>query len=67
MKRISVMSSNLSQADMERAAWRAFEGHSGKREVTEFVDDFRTRCARLYDALMDGSWKELLSYRPLER
>ena len=67
MKRITGISSNLSQEDIEKAAWRAFEGHSGKREVTDFIEDFQNRCAKLYDALLGGSWKEFLSYRVLEK
>lgn len=67
MKRITGISSNLSPEDIEKAAWRAFEGHSGKREVTDFIEDFRNRCAKLYEALLDGSWKEFLSYRVLEK
>ena len=65
MKRITGISSNLSLDEIEKAAWRAFEGHSGKREVTDFIEDFRNRCAVLYRALVDGSWKGLISYRAM--
>lgn len=50
---------------MQSAAYRAFRGHSSKRDVKAFKKDFDNRCMSLFLALKDGSWKERLSYRSL--
>ena len=65
MKRIDNININLSISDMQSAAYRAFRGHSSKRDVKAFKKDFDNRCMSLFLALKDGSWKERLSYRSL--
>lgn len=45
---------------MQSAAYRAFRGHSSKRDVKAFKKDFDNRCMSLFLALKDGSWKERL-------
>ena len=50
---------------MQSAAYRAFRGHSSKRDVKAFKKDFDNRCMSLFLALNDGSWKGRLSYRSL--
>ena len=67
MKRTSNISNNLSISDVEQAARRAFEKHSGNKEVVKFQADFEINCQRLYNALKDGSWKSQLSYRQMEK
>ena len=67
MKRVSNISINISISDVEQAARKAFEGHSGKPEVEEFKSDFDKNCIKLYNALKDGSWPEMLAYRQLEK
>lgn len=67
MKRVSNISKNLSVLDLQKAAKRAFVGHGGKKEVMEYKENFDKNCAVLYECLMDGSWKSLLSYKQLEK
>lgn len=52
---------------MEAAAKRAFKGHEWKSEVREFRSDFKARCAELYAALKDGSWKRFIRYREMDK
>ena len=67
MKRISNISINLSISDVEQAARRAFEGHSGDKEVVKFQADFDNHCRWLYNAMKDGSWRTMLAYRSMEK
>ena len=65
MKKLGKTFKSLNLQDIEAAALRAFRGHSGKREVIKFKNNFGSECNVLYSALQDGSWRQKLSYRKL--
>lgn len=65
MEKLGKTFESLNLQDIEAAAFRAFRGHSGKREVIKFKNDFESECNALYSALKDGSWRQKLSYRKL--
>lgn len=66
MKRTGNISINISIGDVQSAARRAFKGHRGKEDVREFLRDFESSCRKLHAALLDGSWRQYLSYRDTE-
>lgn len=49
------------------AAKRAFRGHSGKPEVKRFKQEMEGNCQKLHRSLQDGTWRDVLSYRKLEK
>lgn len=57
----------LTYQDVCKAADSAAEGHRGERQVERFYRSFDEGCAELLAKLRDGSWREDLSYRKLER
>lgn len=64
MKKISNISSNITIDDIRTAAMDSFVGHNKKPEVIKFRETFDDSCNLLYEKLMNGTWKELLEYRP---
>lgn len=67
MKCTSGISKEIHVGTVEAAANRAFREHESSSEVVEFRKAFGERCAQLYAALQDGSWKERIAYRQLEK
>lgn len=65
MKKIRVLTKSISAEDIKKAAKRAFKGHRKKPEVKRFAEDLDNNCVRLLHRLEDGTWKDILSYRPL--
>ena len=66
MKKIKVLTS-ISVEDVKAAARRAFIGHARNPEVIRFKQDFEGNCLALHRSIEDGTWKERLSYRELEK
>lgn len=65
MRKLERTYRSLQLSDIESAVNRAFKGHSGKREVIEFKNDYESECKKIYTSLMDGTWKQHLKYRKL--
>lgn len=53
--------------DVEKAAYKAFEGHNSKSDVKAFKAAFKNRVQILYDAIKDGSYRRLIKYRKLKK
>lgn len=67
MKKATDIFSSIDVDTIKRAAERAFEGHTGETEVLRFLGDFDVKCNELYNMLIDGSYKSVLSYRKLQK
>lgn len=67
MKKATDIFSFIDVDTIKRAAERAFEGHTGETEVLRFLGDFDVKCNELYNMLIDGSYKSVLSYRKLQK
>lgn len=50
---------------VERAAKKAFKGHNSKTDVKAFKAHFNFRIDRLYKAVKDGTYVNLIGYRKL--
>lgn len=50
---------------VEQAAKKAFEGHNSKSDVKAFKANFQTRIERIYNAIKDGTYINLIGYRKL--
>ena len=57
----------LTYQDVCKAAKSAADGHRGERQVEQFYQSFEEGCAGLVGKLQDGTWREDLSYRKLEK
>lgn len=57
----------LTYQDVCKAAESAADGHRGERQVEQFYKSFESGCAGLLAKLKDGTWRDDLSYRKLEK
>lgn len=67
MEKLKEIFDGITLDDTEEAAYRAFRGHSAKSDVKRFVNDFRYNCNEMHNRLKNGTWRELISYRSLDK
>lgn len=57
----------ITREDVVAAAYSAFKGHNSKSDVKAFKAHFDERIDRIYNAIKDGSYRELIKYRKLKK
>lgn len=67
MKRYHFNHESLTVQDIKFAALDAFRGHNKKPEVKRFKKSLDDNCRNLFNALMNGTWKNKIHYIQLTR
>lgn len=67
MRKLTYTKEDISLQDVVQAAQRAFTGHQQKREIKRFKENLLENCQILYDKLQDGSWKDFIQYKQLDK
>lgn len=67
MEKLKEIFDGITLEDTESAAYRAFRGHSAKSDVRRFVKEFHYNCNDMFNRLKNGTWREMLSYRSLDK
>lgn len=58
---------SITLEDVRAATFKAFKGHNSKSDVKAFKQNLEENIYNLYQAIKDGSYKQLIGYRKLKK